>query len=248
MTTLDAAPGARRVAVVTGASLGLGAVVARLLAGEEYDLVLVARDPASLAEIAREVRGFGGTVVELAGDVSDPQKRLEVRTAVDRLGGLDLLVNNASELGPSPLPPLLEVPLEELERVYRVNVVAPIALVQALAPALSRRHGLVVNISSDAGIGGYPGWGNYGASKAALDLASLTLAHELAEAGISVVAVDPGDMRTRMHQAAFAGQDISDRPLPDITLPFWAWLLGQPGPEITGHRFLAQADHWGASR
>ena len=235
-----------RVAVVTGVSRGLGAVVARLLAGEAYDLVVVAREPGPLAEAARELRSFGGQVVELPGDVADPDHRARVRAAVDRFGGLDLLVNNASELGVSPLPPLVEYPLDELERVYRVNVVAPIALVQALAPALTRRHGLVVNISSDAALGGYPGWGSYGASKAALDLASLTLAHELEVVGVSVIAVDPGDMRTRMHQAAFPGQDISDRPLPDVTLPFWAWLLGQPPSEITGRRFRAQAEHWGA--
>jgi len=237
----------RRVAVVTGASRGLGAVVSRLLAGEGYDLILVARDPAPLADVAAEVGHFGGTVTELPGDVSDPRHRERVRRVVDRQGGLDVLVNNASELGPSPLPSLLEVPLDELERVYRVNVVAPVALIQLLRPALARHGGLVVNISSDAALGGYPGWGNYGASKAALDLVSLTLAHELAGSGVSVVAVDPGDMRTAMHQAAYPGQDISDRPPPDVTVPFWAWLLGQPHEEITGHRFRAQAEHWGLS-
>jgi NAD(P)-dependent dehydrogenase (short-subunit alcohol dehydrogenase family) len=246
MTIPSVEAAARPAAVVTGASRGLGAVVARLLAGEQYDLVLVARDPTALAEIARQVRAFGASAVEVAGDVSDPRVRDQVAAAVGRLGGLDLLVNNASELGPSPLPPLLEVPVNELERVYRVNVVAPVGLLQRLAPFLVHRRGLVVNISSDAAVGGYPGWGNYGASKAALDLVSLTLAHELDGVGVSVVAVDPGDMRTQMHQAAFAGQDISDRPLPDVTLPFWAWLLGQPHAEINGHRFRAQADHWGA--
>jgi NAD(P)-dependent dehydrogenase (short-subunit alcohol dehydrogenase family) len=193
------------------------------------------------------LRAFGGRVVELAGDIASPEVRSRVRAAVDRFGGLDLLVNNASELGASPLPPLAEYPLEQLEQVYRVNVIAPVALVQALLPALVRRRGLIVNISSDAAIGGYPGWGSYGASKAALDLVSLTLAHELAGVGVSVVAVDPGDMRTRMQQAAFPGQDISDRPLPDVTLPFWAWLLGQPTSEVNGRRFRAQAEHWGAS-
>ncbi|MGI0156123.1 MAG: SDR family NAD(P)-dependent oxidoreductase, partial [Thermoplasmata archaeon] len=175
-----------------------------------------------------------------------PDLRARARYEVDRLGGLDLLVNNASDLGASPLPPLVEYPLAELERVYRVNVVAPIARVQLLAPALARRRGLVVNISSDAAVGGYPGWGSYGASKAALDLATLTLAHELAEAGVSAVAVDPGEMRTGMHQSAYPGEDISDRPLPDVTLPFWAWLLGQPRAQISGHRYRAQSEHWGA--
>ncbi len=240
------APAPRRSAVVTGASRGLGAVVARLLAGEGYDLVLVARHPRPLRALADQVRAFGGRIVEVPGDVTDARLRQRVRRAVERVGGLDLLVNNASELGPSPLPPLTEAPLGPLERVYRVNVVAPIALVRALAPALRRRHGLVVNVSSDAAVGGYPGWGIYGASKAALDLVSLTLAHELERAGVSVVAVDPGDMRTAMHQAAYPGEDISDRPLPDVTLPFWAWLLGQPHGEIAGHRFRAQSERWGA--
>jgi NAD(P)-dependent dehydrogenase (short-subunit alcohol dehydrogenase family) len=237
----------RRLAVVTGASRGLGAVVTRLLAGKGYDLVLVARTPVPLRAIAEEARAFGGNVVEIPGDVVDPGVRTQVRAAVDQWAGLDLLVNNASDLGPSPLPALINVPLEELERVFRVNVVAPVALVQALAPALSRVQGLVVNVSSDAAVGGYPGWGNYGASKAALDLVSLTLAHELQPIGVGVVSVDPGDMRTGMHQQAFPGEDISDRPLPDVTLPFWAWLLGQSHGEITGHRFRAQSDHWRAS-
>ncbi len=183
--------------------------------------------------------------MEIAGDGADPAHRAEVRRAVDRWGALDLLVNNASELGVSPLPPLLEYPLAELERVYRINVVAPRALLPALAPALSQRHGLVVDLSNDAAVGGYPGGGAYGASKAALDLVSRTLAHELGEAGVSVVAVDPGDLRTALHQAAFAGQDISDRPLPEATIPFWAWLLGPPGSEISGPRLRAPADHGG---
>ena len=111
-------------------------------------------------------------------------------------------------------------------------------------PLLRRRAGLVINVSSDAAGGGYPGWGAYGASKAALDLVSLTLASELRDDGVAVVSVDPGDMRTQMHQDAFAGEDISDRPLPEVTLPFWAWLLGQPGTSVTGRRFKAQSDRW----
>jgi len=249
MTVPSPEPGpVRRTAVLTGASRGLGRVVAGLLAGEGYDLIVVAREPAPLAELAQHARRFGGEVVEVVGDVSDRRTRNEVRARTGRWGGLDLLVNNASELGPSPLPPLLQLSMDSLDRVFRVNVAAPLALVQELAPALARRRGLVVNVSSDAARGGYPGWGAYGASKAALDLVSLTLAHELEAAGIAVVAVDPGDMRTAMHQAAYPGQDISDRPLPDVTLPFWAWLLGRPHAEVTGQRYLAQSDHWGAGR
>ena len=245
MTRSAATGSSRRLAVVTGASYGLGAVVARVLAGEGYDLILTARNPAPLAALARELRALGVEVSELPGDVAAPGHRSRVADAVARVGGLDLLVNNASELGVSPLPPLSEYPLEELERVYRVNVIAPVAFVQLLRPYLERRGGLIVNISSDAAVGGYPGWGGYGASKAALDLATLTLAHELAPVGVGVVSVDPGDMRTAMHQRAYPGQDISDRPLPEVTVPFWAWLLGRPVPEISGQRFRAQADHWG---
>jgi NAD(P)-dependent dehydrogenase (short-subunit alcohol dehydrogenase family) len=239
---------ARPVAVVTGASLGLGAVVARLLAGEGYDLVLIARGIEPLATLGRDLRGRGGAVIELPGDVADAAHRGRVRATVERLGRLDLLVNNASELGTTPLPPLAEYPLADLERVFRVNVVAPVALVQALLPALARAHGLVVNISSDAAVGGYPGWGGYGLSKAALDLATRTLAEELRSTGVAVVAVDPGDMRTRMHQDAYPGADISDRPAPEVTLPFWAWLLGRSHEEVTGQRFRAQSDHWGAPK
>jgi NAD(P)-dependent dehydrogenase (short-subunit alcohol dehydrogenase family) len=234
------------VALVTGASRGLGEAVARFLAAEDFDLVLVARTPGPLAAVARELRARGRTIVEVIGDVAEPDVRHAIAEAVDRCGGLNLLFNNASELGPSPLSPIARVPLDALEQIYRVNVIAPVALVQLLEPYLARRRGLVVNISSDAAVGAYPGWGGYGASKAALDLVSRTLAAELKDRSISVVAVDPGDMRTEMHQAAFPGEDISDRPLPEATVPFWAWLLGQPHDEISGQRFRAQADHWGA--
>ena len=125
-----------------------------------------------------------------------------------------------------------------------MNVLAPLALIQEALPLLERAHGLVVNITSDAAIGGYPGWGTYGASKAALDLVSKTLAAELKDRGVAVVSVDPGDMRTTMHQDAYPGQDISDQPLPEVTLPFWAWLLSQPPMAVSGMRHQAQAPVW----
>jgi NAD(P)-dependent dehydrogenase (short-subunit alcohol dehydrogenase family) len=239
-----ARPG-RRTGVVTGASRGLGAVVARFLAGEGFDLVLVARDAAALERVAEELRALGATVHVVAGDLTEPATRERVCDRVRRLGGLDLLVNNAATLGPTPLPPLVEARPEDVELVYRVNVVAPLALTGALASELSARSGLVVNLSSDAAVGGYPGWGNYGASKAALDLASLTLAHELASTGISVISVDPGDLRTPGAKGAFSAQEFDARPLPDVTVPFWAWLLGQRRSDVSGRRFLAQAEHWG---
>ncbi len=241
------AHGAPARAVVTGASRGLGAVVATVLAEPGAELFLMARADEALAATAGPLRRRGATVHPVAGDVTDPAARRRLAEAVGPTR-LDLLVNNASELGPSPLQPLTELSPSDFERVLRVNTVAPVALLQALVEPLAQAEGLVVNISSDAAVGGYPGWGGYGASKAALDLASRTLARELADRRIAVVSVDPGDLRTAMHQAAFPGQDISDRPLPEVTVPFWNWLLHQPHDAISGSRFLAQADHWEAAR
>jgi NAD(P)-dependent dehydrogenase (short-subunit alcohol dehydrogenase family) len=237
----------RRLALITGASRGLGEVVAGWLAGEGFDLILNARDEAALGAVAETVRSLGGAVVGVSGDVSHPDVRARLARATERFPGLDLLINNAATLGRTPLRPLSEVTPAELEEVYRTNVVAPIALVQAVLPSLARRQGLVVNISSDAARGGYPTWGNYGASKAALDLASLTFAHELAPTGVSVVSVDPGDMRTPGARPAFPPEEFAARPPPGATLPFWAWLLGQPAREISGRRFEAQSALWGSS-
>ena len=231
-----------RTALITGGSQGLGRTVAEFLAAQGYDLILTARGEEDLATAARELRRHGGRVTALAGDVADPAHRHRLARAAHDLGRLDLLLNNASTLGATPLPPLAGYPADELEAAFRVNVVAPIALVREVLSLLEESGGLVVNVSSDAARGGYPGWGGYGLTKAALDLASLTLAHELP--GIGVVTVDPGDLRTRMHQAAFPGEDISDRPLPAVTLPFWAWLFGQPRAAVTGRRYQAQADRW----
>jgi NAD(P)-dependent dehydrogenase (short-subunit alcohol dehydrogenase family) len=141
--------------------------------------------------------------------------------------------------------------LETLGRILQVNLIAPVALMQLSLPLLAAAGGLIVNVSSDAAQGGYPGWGGYGSSKAALDLITRTVAAELAAqpgAGepdspkIAIVSVDPGDMRTDMHQEAFPGEDISDRPLPDATRPFWRWLLDQEPAAINGRRFAAQQE------
>jgi len=234
----------KRVALITGASRGLGATLAGFLASQDRNLVLTARATDALAETARAVERFGTRVTAIPGDVSDPAHRRRLIEAAWDLGGLDLLVNNASDLGPTPLPQLAETPPAAFERVLAVNLIAPLALVQDAQQLLERSRGMVINVSSDAATGGYPGWGVYGASKAALDLVTLTLANELKDRGIAVVSVDPGDMRTRMHQDAFPGEDISDRPLPDVTLPFWAWLLGQERARVSGQRFRAQADRW----
>lgn len=234
----------KKVALITGASRGLGKTLATFLAGRGDDLIITARGAEALAMTAGELEAYGINVAALPGDVSDPMHQQRLVAAATQLGGLHLLVNNASILGPSPQPALADYPLETLEQVFAVNVLAPLGLIQQALPLLKRSGGMVINISSDAAVGGYPGWGGYGASKAALDLISLTLANELREEGVAVVSVDPGDLRTQMHQEAFPGEDISDRPLPDVTIPFWAWLLGQEPQAVSGRRFQAQAEEW----
>ncbi|MBK8021462.1 MAG: SDR family oxidoreductase [Chloroflexi bacterium] len=238
--------GNRRVAIVTGASRGLGETLAGFLAGSGYDLVLNARDSRVLEETAARLRRFETRIHTVAGNIGDAGVRRAMVAAAGDLGGLNLLVNNASDLGVSPLPPLVEYPVEELAALYQTNVFAPLALIQEALALLRAQGGLVVNVSSDAALGGYEGWGAYGSSKAALDLVSKTLANELRPAGIGVVSVDPGDMRTQMHQQAYPGEDISDRPLPEVTMPFWAWLLGQPVLAVSGGRYAAQAVGWEA--
>jgi NAD(P)-dependent dehydrogenase (short-subunit alcohol dehydrogenase family) len=204
------------VGIVTGASRGLGLALARPLAQRGWDLIVDARGPESLA------RAWAGAphVRAIAGDVSDPGHRLElVEAAGDRI---DLIVNNASVLGPSPLPPLAEHPLDDLRRVYEVNVTAPLALVQLALPRLAERA-CVVNVTSDAAVEPYEGWGGYGSSKAALEQLTAILAAEHPD--LRVYAVDPGDMRTQMHQDAFPGEDISDRPLPEESVPGFLELI-----------------------
>lgn len=227
-----------RVAIVTGASRGLGLVIARLLADRGWRLAIGARGAEALAAAAGTLRARGVQVVEVAGDITDASVRARLVDAAGELGGLDLLVNNASELG--PIGPLAGFEVQRLGRIFPVNAGAPLALIQLALPRLARRRGLIVNVTSDAATGAYHGWGPYGASKAALELLTRTLAGELRGAGVSVVLVDPGDMRTRMHQDAFPGEDISDRPLPDVTIPFWNWLLDQRPEDISGERFAAQ--------
>jgi NAD(P)-dependent dehydrogenase (short-subunit alcohol dehydrogenase family) len=231
----------RRVALVTGASRGLGEVIARVLAGRGYDLVLGARTAPALTAVADSLTAPGMRVVPIDGDVTDPAVRARLVRAARDLGGLDLLVNNASELG--PIGPLLSFDVTRLGRLFPVNTAAPLFLAQLAVPLLAERRGLIVNITSDAAVGAYPGWGPYGASKAALELITRTLAAELAGQGVSAVLVDPGDMRTRMQQEAFPSEDISDRPLPEVTAPFWNWLLDQNPEEVRGERFAAQEAH-----
>jgi NAD(P)-dependent dehydrogenase (short-subunit alcohol dehydrogenase family) len=199
------------VAILTGASRGLGLALARALADDGWSLILDARGAGALHAAARQL---GPAATAIAGDVADPAHR---RALVDAAGPrVDLLVNNASVLGPSPQPELGDYPLDELERVYRVNVLAPLALAQLALPRLAA-GAAVLNVTSDAAIFPYEGWGGYGSSKAALDQLTAVLAAE--NPRLRVYSVDPGDMRTQMHQEAFPGEDISDRPLPEESVP-----------------------------
>jgi NAD(P)-dependent dehydrogenase (short-subunit alcohol dehydrogenase family) len=232
------------VALVTGAGRGLGQIIATFLAGQGHDIVITARTPTELHDVAQSLEGNDVRVVSIPGDITDPAHRTRLLQQTRTIGGLSLLVNNASDLGETPRPELARASLERFRRTLETNLVAPLALIQEALPQLERTRGLVVNISSDASQGGYERWGIYGSSKAALDLASKTLSAELKPRHISVVSVDPGDMRTRMHQDAFPGEDISDRPLPEVTLPFWAWLVGQDPERITGMRYQAQGTLW----
>ncbi|HJQ00471.1 MAG TPA: SDR family oxidoreductase [Jatrophihabitans sp.] len=206
----------QQTALITGASKGLGRALADALTARGWRLVVDARNPGSLAAELTDA-------IVVPGDITDPQHRDALVAAVDQLGRLDLLVNNASELGPSPLPALAGLPLEALRRLYETNVVAPLALVQALLAQLRDAGGVIINVSSDAAVEPYPGWGGYGSTKAALDQLSAVLAAE--EPALGVYAVDPGDMRTDMHQAAFPDEDISDRPEPATVVPALLRLL-----------------------
>jgi len=187
---------------------------------------------------------MGAKVSAITGDINDPNHRTRLLQETNLMGGVSLLVNNASDLGETPRPELARASLDRFRQTLETNLVSPLALIQQALPQLQRSHGLVINITSDAGEAGYERWGIYGSSKAGLDLVSKTLAAELKPLGISVVAVDPGDMRTQMHQEAFPDEDISDRPLPEVTLPFWAWLIHQDPRTVSGMRYEAQGALW----
>jgi NAD(P)-dependent dehydrogenase (short-subunit alcohol dehydrogenase family) len=204
-----------RTALITGASRGLGLALARQLAAQGWQLIIDARG-ANALESARAELSQQARVIAVPGDVTDARHRHALVEAAQELGGLDALVNNASFLGPSPQPNLLDYPLNVLEQVYRANVIAPLALIQDLRHQL-KPGACVMNITSDAGVEAYAGWGGYGSSKAALEQLSNILAAENPD--LRVYWIDPGDMRTQMHQEAFPGEDISDRPLPEESVP-----------------------------
>jgi NAD(P)-dependent dehydrogenase (short-subunit alcohol dehydrogenase family) len=218
-------------AIVTGASRGLGLALARALAKRGWRLVVDAREPEALAAARAELAAVTD-VTALVGDIADASHRSALVATAGRR--LDLLVNNASLLGPSPQPRLGEYPLAALEDVYRVNVLAPLGLIQTALPLLGD-GGRIVNVTSDAAVESYEGWGGYGSSKAALERVSAVLAVE--HPRLRVYAVDPGDMRTRMQQEAFPGDDISDRPPPEESVP---GLLTLIEGELPSGRYLAR--------
>ena len=229
-----------RTALVTGASRGLGRALARGLAANGWNLILTARNAEHLAAIRDELAQHTH-VAAIAGDVTDANHRAALAVLARGHGGLDALVNNAGALGPTPLPPLLDYPLDALCAVLDANVVAPLGMLQAVRDAL-KPGARVVSITSDAAVQPYAGWGGYGASKAALEQLTAVFAAE--NPTLHVYWVDPGDLRTDMHQAAFPGEDISDRPLPELRVPALINLLegnwpsgryvaAQLGPVIT---------------
>lgn len=211
-------------ALITGASRGLGRAITHALAGRGWTLIADAR---RADDLTAALHGLPGVCV-IPGDVTDPGHRARLAATVASHGRLDLLVNNASRLGPSPLPHLRDYPLDELARVYDTDVIAPLALIQLLAGPLTAASGTIVNISSDAAVEAYPGWGGYGSAKAALDQLTSVLAAE--EQPLRCYAFDPGDMRTDMHQQAFPGEDISDRPEPETVVPALLRLLASRPP------------------
>jgi NAD(P)-dependent dehydrogenase (short-subunit alcohol dehydrogenase family) len=207
--------------LITGVTRGLGLALARTLAQRGWHLIINGRTQATLQTIHRELSTLT-QVTAVPGDVTDKAHRQALAVAAQAAGGLDAVINNASYLGPSPQPNLLDYPLDTLSQVYQVNVVAPLAVLQAVRAQL-KPGARIINVTSDAAVEAYPGWGGYGSSKAALEQLSAILAEE--NPLLRVFWVDPGDMQTQMHQEAFPGEDISDRPLPETAVPAFVTLL-----------------------
>ena len=236
-----------RTALITGASRGLGLALATHLARTGWSLVIDARTASDLAVAAEALQNLtDGSVIAINGDVTDPQHTAALVAAAEDLGDFELLVNDASTLGPSPLPSLADYPIAALAHVHDVNVAAPLRLIQLALPVLRRTQGTIVNVTSDAAVEAYEGWGGYGSAKAALEQLSNVLAQE--EPEVRVLWVDPGDMNTRMHQEAFPGEDISDLPLPEERSPGLALLLDGDAPSgrYTVSDLLADAERGAA--
>lgn len=212
------------VALITGASKGLGREIARLFAIRGYRLVLVARGSLALKEAAQELQATT-EVVSVAADVAEDAEGI-AGAALERFGRVDILINNASEIGPTPMPRLEDLHWRDFLRLFRVNVAAALHLTQLVLPGMKQRgSGVIVNVTSDAGVEAYPTWGGYGATKAALEQVSRVLAEELKGSGVRVYVVDPGEMNTEMHQRAVGAEDLPHLPSPAASAPFFLALV-----------------------
>ena len=233
----------QRVALITGASSGLGREIARVFARRGMPLVLNARGAEALRAAADELTQRTD-VLAVPGDVGEDAERI-VGAGLERFGRIDVLINNASSIGPSPMPTLDRYPWQDLEAVFRTNVLAPLHLTQLVLPGMrARRDGVIVNVTSDAAVQAYPGWGGYGASKAGLEHLSRVLASEIEGSGVRVYVVDPGDMNTRMHREAEPGVDLSHLPGPEVPAPAFLRLIEQeaaPFGRFEAQRLLAEA-------
>ncbi len=216
---------ARKIAIVTGASKGFGKAVSEALVAAGWGVVGDARDAAVLKTSAEEL---GPSFQPVAGDITDPAHLASLVTIATEQGNLRLVVNNAGSLGPTPLPSLASLAVEDLQSLFATNVAAPLQLIQLALPLLRVNGGTIINVTSDAVPQHYEGWGAYGASKAALEKISGVVATEVPE--VRVYELDPGDMRTDMQQAAFPGEDISDRPEPVLSAPAVLRLVDSDAP------------------
>lgn len=230
-----------KVVVITGSSKGLGRALAHAYAGAGAQVVINARNAAALEATRNELAAKQAEVAALPADATQPGDiaRL-VDFALECFGRIDVLVNNAGILGPSPRPDLADLRADDLAEIFRANVTGPMLMTQAVLPyMLAQKSGLIINVTSDAGQTGYPGWGGYGASKAALELITESWAAELEGTGVRVNAVNPGDLQTEMHQLAFPGEDISDRLDPFTVTDLFIWLASDDAANVTGQRFDA---------
>jgi NAD(P)-dependent dehydrogenase (short-subunit alcohol dehydrogenase family) len=231
------------VVLITGSSKGLGRALAHAYAQAGARVVINARGAETLEATRRELEAKGAEVLAVVADATQPGEiaRL-VDAALARFGRIDVLINNAGILGPSPRPNLAEFAAADLAELFRANVTGPLLVTQAVLPhLLARGSGVILNVTSDAGQTGFPGWGGYGATKAALELITESLAAELEGTGVRVNAVNPGDLKTEMHQLAFPGEDISDRLDPFTITDGFVWLASSEAKDISGQRFDAPA-------
>ncbi len=229
------------VVLITGSSKGLGRALAHAYADAGARVVINARGAAALEATRSELAVKGAPVLALPADATQPGgiARL-VETALAHFGRIDVLVNNAGILGPSPRPNMADFAAADLAEIFRANTIGPVLMTQAVLPhMLAQKRGLIINVTSDAGQTGYPGWGGYGAAKAALELITESWAAELEGTGVRVNAVNPGDLRTEMHQLAFPGEDISDRLDPFTVTDIFLWLASDAAASVTGQRFDA---------